>query len=416
MLRNRNFLFLWLAQWISAAGDTFTFLALAVRIDSFYPDAGESARALGGVFIAMALPPLLVGLFAGTLVDRLDRRRLMIASDLLRAALVPAYLLVRGPEDLTLAFIIAFLLSTFSVVFYPARTALVPALVTEEDLMSANGWLQVGRTVAMLSGPVLAGIVVGRWGTQVSFVVDAVSYLISALLVAGIWGVVTRAVSAAQGEHSSWEDLKAGVRYAMGSRLLQGITVGISVAMLGLGAVNVLFVPFLRHVFNAPPEALGVVQTAQGVGMLIGGLVMGGLGKRLSPLVVSMAAMALLAGSVVALGLAPAYAVVLLTMPLAGLSVAPLNASLQTLLQRGVPGPMLGRAGAVMDMAISLTNVISMGAAGWLGDALGVRQTFVLGGVLLMVGGLVMGWLLRNERSAQVVSGEKTGATLAAEK
>ena len=86
MTKNRNFLLLFSAQSISAAGDTFGFLALAIRMDGFSQDAGASSRALGGIRIAIALPTLLFGIFAGTMVDRWDRRRVMILSDLARAA------------------------------------------------------------------------------------------------------------------------------------------------------------------------------------------------------------------------------------------------------------------------------------------------------------------------------------------
>lgn len=408
MHRNRNFMLLWAAQWISAAGDTFSFLALAIRIDSFFTDAGDSARALGMVLIAYALPVFLFGIFAGTLVDRWDRKRVMIASDVIRALLAPTFLLIRSPDDLPLAFAAAFLLSSFSVFFYPARTALLPNIVEETDLMSANGWMQVGQTMARLSGPILAGIVVGRWGTGTAFWIDAVSYLISAILVLGIVGVLTRAKSEEDTKQPAWRDLAEGVRYALGSQLLQGITLGLGVAMLGIGAVNVLFVPFLRHTFGVSPEALGGIQTAQGMGMLLGGLLMGGLGKRLPPRLVSVASMVMLGVGIGLFGIAPVYAMTLVIMPVVGFTLPPLNAALNTMLQRGVPKEMLGRAGSVTDMAISLTNLISMGAAGWLGDLLGLRETFMLGGLLCLMGGLAMGWLLGGHEAGAALPAKQT--------
>ncbi|MGD2252014.1 MAG: MFS transporter [Anaerolineales bacterium] len=400
MLRNRNFLLLLFAQCISAAGDTFTFLALAVRVDGFYAEAGESARALGGLLIAFALPQLVLSLFAGTLVDRWDRRKVMIASDIVRAILVPAYLFIGKPSDLPWAFAIAFLTSSFSVFFYPARTALVPELVEDKDLMAANGWMQVGQTIARLSGPILAGVIIGQWGVDNAFIIDAGSFVISALLLVGIMGVVAKARTAEVETKSPVQDLKEGLRFASRSRWLQGITVGIGVAMLGLGAVNVLFVPFLRRMLGAPPEGLGAIESAQGAGMLLGALAMGGFGKRLSPILVSVASMLMLGVSVALFGLAPAFWVALAIIPFVGLSVAPINASLQTLMQRNVPAEMLGRASAVMDTSISLTNLISMGAAGWLGNLLGLRQAFVFGGLMLILGGVAMGWLLKQAAKA----------------
>jgi len=399
MMRNRNFILLWLAQWISAAGDTFSFLALAVRIDSIYPDAGQSARALGAVLIAYALPVLLLGIFAGTIVDRQDRKWVMVVSDLARALLAPGYLLLRTSADLPLAMGFAFALATFSVFFYPARTALLPSIVGEDELMSANGWMQVGGTIARLSGPILAGFVVGRWGTDIAFWVDSGSFLVSALLVIGIVGVTTRVFEPQQGSVTTWRSLKEGIRFILNSRLLQGITLSIALAMLGIGAINVLFVPFLRDAFGVSPEALGGVQTAQGAGMLVGGLILGGLGKLLKPRTVAIISMMLLALGTVLFGAAPGYTAALLIIPLVGFSLPPLNASLQTLLQRNIPGEMLGRAGSVMDMAISLANVISMGLAGYLGAAIGLRHSFYAGGAFVFFGAVAMALMLPTLKS-----------------
>ncbi len=400
MLKNRNFVLLWIAQCISSAGDSFTFLALTIKINDFYTDAGESARALGLVLIAFALPQLVVGLFAGTMVDRWDRKRVMIASDVIRALVIPTFIFIRTPADLPLAFAIAFMTSTFSVFFYPARTALLPALVSEEELMTANGWMQMGNTIARLSGPIMAGIVVSQWGSDIAFGIDAVSFMVSAILLIGITGVVTRVSLEKDSGRTPWNDVKEGVRYAMRSRLLQGVTLGIGIAMLGIGAVNVLFIPFLRHIFKAPIEALGGLEASQGAGMFLGGLIIGMLGKRLRPIVVAVIAMLILGLSIGLFAFAPAYGYAFVLLPLAGFTLPPLNASLQTMLQRGVPSEILGRAGSVMDMAISVANLFSMGVAGWLGDIIGLRETFILSGLMLILGGLAMGWILRKEQTS----------------
>jgi DHA3 family macrolide efflux protein-like MFS transporter len=406
MLKNRNFVLLWIAQCISSAGDSFTFLALSIKVNDFYTDAGESARALGLILIAFALPQLILGLFAGTMVDRWNRKWIMVGSDVVRVLIVPAFILIQTPADLPLAFAIAFLASTFSVFFYPARTALLPGLVSKEELMTANGWMQMGNTIAKLTGPVLAGIVVSQWGSNIAFWIDATSFLFSAMLLIGIKGVVARIAVDGDSDRSPWNDVKEGVRYAVKSRLLQGVTLGIAIAMLGLGAVNVLFIPFLRHIFQAPIEALGGLEAAQGAGMLLGGLLIGALGKRLHPIMVAVLAMLILGLSVGLFGFAPAYGYAFVLLPLAGFTLPPINASLQTLLQRGVPNEILGRAGSVMDMAISVANLFSMGVAGWLGDLMGLRETFILSGVMLMLGGLAMGWILRKEQSIPDVRGD----------
>jgi DHA3 family macrolide efflux protein-like MFS transporter len=403
MLKNRNFISLWLATWISAAGDTFNFLALAIRIDDLFPDPGASARSLGLVMMASVVPVLLVGMFAGTMVDRWDRKKVMIGSDLLRAVLVPGYLLVATPQQLPIALVVAFLSAAVSAFFYPARTALLPSLVEEEHLMSANGWMQMGQTVARLSGPILAGLVVAAFGTSIAFVVDSFSFLISAGLLLMIAGVPTVAKAGTTAK-SAWQDFLEGARYALNSSLLRAITLGISVALLGLGAVNVLFVPFLRNMFHVEPAALGVVETAQGVGMLLGGLAIGALGRKLSSIRIAFVSTVMLGLGICVFGMAPTYTFILVIMPVIGLTLPPLNASLNTLMQTNVPSQMLGRSGAVIDMSATVANLISMGLAGVLADAIGFRETFILGGIMIAIGGLMMGWLL--QRSARSIGFE----------
>jgi MFS family permease len=318
----------------------------------------------------------------------------MIVSDLARAALVPAFLLLRSADDLPWLYAVAFLHSSFSVFFYPARSALLPAVVANEELMSANGWLQLGDTAARLTGPVLAGIVVGRWGTAPALAVDSVSFLASATLLFGIRGVKTSVIEASGRPSAAWEDLKNGLRFAARSRLVQGVTLGLGLALLGIGGIDSVIVPFLRHVFAAPPEALGVVMTVQGVGMAVGGLAIGRLGRRLAPLAVAVGSMGLLGAGVALVGLAPDYGTILVVMPFVGLSLPPLNASLQTLIQQGVPAQMLGRASAVTDTTITICQLVSLAGIGWVAAEFGMRETFYLAGLMIVVGGLAMRWVL----------------------
>jgi predicted MFS family arabinose efflux permease len=184
------------------------------------------------------------------------------------------------------------------------------------------------------------------------------------------------------------------------SRLLQGVTLGIGIAMLGIGAVNVLFVPFLRDAFVVDPKILGGIETAQGAGMVLGALSIGALAKRLSSLKISVVAMIGLGLGIGVFGLAPALSLIVAAMPLIGFTLPPINASLSTMLQRGIPDGLLGRAGSVMDMASSLTNLLSMGLAGWIAGILGLRETFVLAGAIILIAGVAMGWMLQTDQTA----------------
>lgn len=398
MLRNRNFILLWVAQLISAAGDTFAFLALAIRINDLFYHPGESVRALAAVLIAFALPKLLIGFVAGTLVDRLDRRWIMIISDFSRALLLPCFLILRTTADLPWALLIGFLIACASAFFNPARTALLPALVKDEQLLTANGWIQAGQNVAMLAGSVLAGLVIARWHTDAAFLIDSASFVVSGLLVLCITGVATRIDPKLAKKDTTWSDLKEGARFARRSLLVQGIMIGAAFAMLALGAINVLFVPFLSSAFGATAGAMGAMMFALGVGMLIGGGFLAAVGKRISPLRTAVVSLFLLGIAAILFGRAPTYPIALIIVPFVGMTIPPLTAALQTLLQRGVEPAMLGRASSVVEMSMGLANLVSMGGAGVVGNLIGLRNAFMLGGGLMGMGAVASGLIVSKAR------------------
>ncbi|HUW13040.1 MAG TPA: MFS transporter, partial [Anaerolineae bacterium] len=130
--KRRDFRLLWLGQIIARLGDNFYWLALLITVN----EMTGSTLAMGFTTISLALPQLLLGLPAGVLVDRFDRRKVMIASDLLRSGLILFCLLVDGPEQVWIFYVVGFLMSAIGVFFIPARQAVTPLLVGEEDLLS----------------------------------------------------------------------------------------------------------------------------------------------------------------------------------------------------------------------------------------------------------------------------------------
>jgi len=172
VLRNRDFLALWLGQVISQIGDSFTFLALLITVNQL---TGSTAS-MGLMMISLTLPQLLFSFLAGVIVDHVDRKKIMILSDLLRAVLVLAFLTVRSADQVYIFYIVGFLVSAVSVFFWPAKTAMIPRIVEgEAKLLSANALSQTSRVAAMLTGPALAGFLIAWLGTSVAFMVDSVT-------------------------------------------------------------------------------------------------------------------------------------------------------------------------------------------------------------------------------------------------
>lgn len=276
----RDYRRLWLAGGISAFGDSLTTLTLLLLVNRL---TGSTA-AIATMAIAIALPDVVFGLLAGVYVDRLDRRRVMVVSDLLRGLVVLGFAAVTTTGHVWWLYAIAAVQATIGTFFGPARGALVPNLVPAAGLLTANSLAQTSRVVVGVLGTGAAGLLVGTFQDYwPAFAVDALTFFASALLVSRI---VERRTSEAAGEASesdTWAELRAGVRAVLASRVLVAVLGAASVAMLGLGAVNVLMVPFLVNTLGIRPTWFGAVEGAQTAAMVLAGALTGLLARRLAP-------------------------------------------------------------------------------------------------------------------------------------
>jgi DHA3 family macrolide efflux protein-like MFS transporter len=379
VLRNRNFLALWLGQVISQIGDSFTYLALLITVNRLT----GSTVAMGAMMISLTLPPLLLSFFAGVIVDRVDRKRLMIVSDLLRGLLVLTFLMVRSAEQVYIFYIVGFMVSSVSVFFAPAKTAMIPRIVEGEDrLLTANALSQTVRVVGLLIGPALAGFVIGWLGSEVAFFVDSLTFLASAIAILTISTSGKTTDEERVSPTMLWHRLAEGFSYTIRHSTVLGIIITLLVAFLGIGAIEVLFVPYLQGEFGAGPEALGLVQTTQGVGMLVGSVLVGNLAARFRLTRIIAWSIALLGAAVAACGLISQFVLIPIATFVAGLALAPINAALSTLMQVTVPNDKLGRVASVVDSTTTVSYLISMGGAAFLADALGIRTVFILAGII----------------------------------
>ncbi len=407
VLRNPNFRRLWCGQTISQVGDGLTSLALLIMINQIT----GTTTALATMMVVIALPQLIFGMLAGVYIDRWDRKRIMIVSDVLRGLLVLGFILVRRPQDVWIFYLLGFLQAAVGTFFDPAKSALIPTMVERDALLAANGLSQTTRVITGVVGSALAGVLVGAmhgaWG---AFTLDALSFFVSAFFISRILlpkvGPASQSAGAAPriGPRQVWEQLLEGLRYLFGSRLLVGVMVTLAVTMLGIGAVNVLIVPFLINTLQVPTMALGVIDTAQVIGMIIGGASLTLLASRLKSTRIIIFGVFLLGLFVELFGAAGNIWVALAALFLVGLALAPVQASLATLLQATIPDDKRGRANSTMNTVITLASVVSMASAGLLGDRLGVRYVFYLSGGITALAGILAAMLMRAPQSPALVA------------
>ena len=382
-LRTR-FRSLWLAQVISLTGDWFNTIASVIIVNRYAP----SGLALGSLFMARALPPFLLGPVAGVIADRFDRRKVLVLSDVLRALIVLGFLLVDRPERLWLLYVLTVLQFSVSAFFEPARAALVPSLVEDDELLTANTLSSITWSAMLTLGGAIGGLTASLFGVRVSLIVDSVSFLASAALVLSIPGHFQ--VEAVHALESGWKNFIDGLSYVR-KNLDVGLVTLVK-AMGQVGSFDIISALYAAHVFREGQEGattLGLMFTAFGVGSVIGPLI----SNRLGDSSIIWLRRAILGGFVcmpvawLIVGTAPALPIVLAGCVLRGAGGSVNWTYSDVLLQMSVPNHLLGRVFA-FDIAIfTLAVSISLWLTGFITDVfhLGPR-TIVL---LLAVGSLV---------------------------
>lgn len=179
---NANFRSLWLGQIVSLFGDWFNLIASAALVSNLT----QSGLAVGGLFVVRMLAPFLVSPIAGIAADRYNRKRLLILADLTRAIVVLGFLLVREPRHVWFLYTLTAVQLAISGFFFPARNAILPDLVTRRELGAANALSSASWSVMLAIGAALGGVVAGEWGIYQAFVIDGLSFLLSAVFIARI--------------------------------------------------------------------------------------------------------------------------------------------------------------------------------------------------------------------------------------
>lgn len=398
---------LWIAQLISDIGDSLTLFSLLFLVQRLTGDEG----AVASVLIATALPTLVVGVFAGVWVDRWNLKKTMIGSDLVRAGLVLGLLLVEGGSGIWLLYGLVFLSAGVGTFFRPARQALLPRVVPGERLLAANSVSEATRVVGYAAGTAAAGLLVGLTGHfGIIFVIDTLTFLASALLVR----MVTTEADPIPGDPAQIPNVRSelaeGIKTLLGSRWLLGVLVGSTLAMAGLGAVNGLIVPFVVGTLGLSETWFGLLEGAQSVGVLIAGSATAVLAARFRP--ATLIGVGLGAVGLSVAGFAVAQGVIGLTvlMLFVGVSVAPVQASAATIMQRETPPRLLGRAGSALSASATGSQVAALAIAGSLAGFVGVRTVFVLGGAVVLLAGLAANLLFRSAGTVSATPVPKAAA------
>jgi len=413
---NRNFRHLWTGQVVSLLGDWFNLIASAALISHLT----HSGLAIGSLFVVRMLAPFLVSPLAGVLADRYNRKTLLITADVLRGIIVLGFLTVQTPQQAWLLYVITAIQLAFSGVFFPARNAIIPNIVSRSELGAANAISTTTWSVMLSFGAAIGGMVAGQWGIYPAFVVDSISFFLSAFFISRIH--YTHEVDLTDGATGAWGQIVGGFRqYIDGLKYLKdhtdifAITLNKPSVSLIAGAFQVIQVTLAQQIFvigENGSTGLGLMFAFAGLGAGIGPIVARVFtGDRDIPLRNAITISYLL--GVVGLALtAPlaSFALVLLGILIRMLGGGTNWTFSTQLLLEWVPDKVRGRVFSSEFAMFTLANAISSATGGWLLDNTNLGISGIMwwmAGLMIVPGILWYAWTNIRKSSAQAVRMDK---------
>ena len=308
LLKNARFRRLWIGQGLSFVGDFVSTVALVLLV----VDVSGSASAVGGVLVARLLPTLASPL-VGVLADRLDRRAVLVAADLVRAVLVLGLIFAR---DLPIIFALVFLLGVAQTVFNPTVRAAFPSVVGGGDLTRANAIISGTFSFSVMAGPALGGVLVATVGVELAFLLDALTFLASAALLSTIR---LPAPERDGGEEGFFEELRAGFGYLASARV-PPIVAGAFLATLTANAAIPAEAFLAKDTFGAGDVGYGLLASLWGGGMILGSALTVVLGGRINLISLYFTSIFVTAVAFVGVGFSPTFVLALGAIAVAGVA------------------------------------------------------------------------------------------------
>jgi MFS family permease len=380
ILRQRNFALLWWGQLISAIGDWMLRIALPIYV---YDQTG-SALGIGTMFIVQTLPRVLFGSLAGVFVDRWNRKRTMVISDLAQTVLVLLLLIGSSPERLWVIY-----------------------LVAEPQLVAANSLNALSQALIFLIGPSLGGVVMELLGMSSVVLLNSASFLVSGAMISLIsvssyppeqyFKTADPGTTVTATWTTMWQEWLEGLRLVKREFWLISLFIVMGVAAFAQGIINVLFVIFVREVLKAGALEFGWLVAIQGIGGLIGGFIVGQVGKSLQPSRLIILGELMVGLIFVTIFSFPSLLLALILSALLAIPATGYQVGTQTLLQSKVADRYRGRIFGTRDTTSALLMLGGLGLASVLGDVLGAMLILKVAGGLFFFAGVIALVLLRRD-------------------
>lgn len=383
VFRNRNFSLLWTGQLVETIGNSLTSIAASIYVYRLT----NSALSVGLMLMATAAPSLLVGLFAGVYVDRYDRKKIMIAADILRGLLI-LLVPILVPLNVIWLYVIIMLTSAISQFFDPAHESILPEVASDEELAAANSLIAISSFGSTAVGFAAAGLIASAASLDWAFYFNAITFFFSAICV-----FLIRIKPIQPDEDTSVslvvQNLRAGMQQLFRTPVLRSLFAVQVVVLISFGLSNTLLLPFALTALNATEFEYGLQEGLTSIGFVVGSLFLAKAYDRLQ-------GGAWMAISFLGMGLVGVIYSFLQSVPLAiavitfsGVFNAPSSIGRRVIVQRNTPPEMRGRVSSAFFVARDVLFLIGMGAAG-LADYMDVRLLYLISALMLVGAGLLI--------------------------
>ncbi|MCD6142370.1 hypothetical protein DRJ23_04715 [Candidatus Acetothermia bacterium] len=383
--RNRNFILVWGGQSVSLFGSQLTYIALLWWV----LEKTGSAAVLANVAIATALPSVFIGPIAGAVIDRIDRRRVMIGMNLANGLIIgtAATLLVLGRLELWEVYLFSLLRATATLFHQPALQASIPNLVPADQLTRANSLYQIAASSAGIAGPAIGGVLVGFCGSGATMWIDAATFLLAGVsLLFASFPSPHSALPA--GIRPMIADIGEGIRFIFRRHTLLYIIFLFGVVNFFLAPMNVLLPVMAKDVLHAGAKGFGLLATAISVGMLVGGLLTASVKRVSRPGLGIIWGVVTIGGALLLFSLSRHMILSMGTLVIVGAAAALTNVLSVVIFQTHAPNEMQGRVFAADQAVSSSLEPIALATIGGLLTLFTAPLLILAGGVAVGIAGL----------------------------